>query len=80
MKIDEIQWNDETAFLVRDPNASEDEIIADLERRGYDPEAFEVGPVQRFRKRPCSTGEFDTWIDACSGPNMRGTFEARLVR
>ena len=77
MKIDDISWNYEGAFLVHGDH-SEEEVRAAIVAHNGDGD-YQIGPVEWWRKRP-SRGEFDTVIEKNTGENTRGAFLARLVQ
>lgn len=76
MKVEEIRWDDELAFLFHGDPTVED-VEAELERMGYPADSMEIGPVERFRRWP---GQWNEHIARNDSPSLRGAFKARLVQ
>lgn len=76
MKIEDILWNDEPAWLFRG-EVSVEEVRTALRRMGHDPDDFEIGEIERWRRWP---GQWNTWYERNKSPKLQGSFKARLVQ
>lgn len=75
MKVQEIRWDDELAWLFYGEVSVED-VRSELARMGYDPDEYTIGEIERFRRWP---GQWNDHIERNRSRKLQGSFKARLV-
>lgn len=76
MKITDILWNDEPAWLFHG-EVPVDEVRLALKRMGHDPDAYDIGEIERWRRWP---GQWSEHYERNRSAKLQGSFKARLVQ